>query len=298
MSTQAGHSADAYRPDRMVRIPVVGGELAVGVWGSGEPVTLAVHGITGSHRSWALVAEWTRGNGTFVAPDLRGRGASNELPGPYGLGLHVQDCLAVLDAFDAGTATVLGHSMGAFVSVVLAADFAERVRRLVLVDGGPPLGRPPGDTIDEQLATMIGPAAKRLEMRFASVRAHHDFWQAHPALADWHPVMESYVDYDLTGEEPTLRSRVSIEAVHGDAKDMLEGPDLPNAWRRLDGDAVFLRAERGMLNEEQPLYPDPAPIAERMPVRTVENTNHYTILFGESGARAVAQATAQPDITS
>lgn len=296
MHNRAGLGPEAYQADKIVQVPVVGGELSVGVWGEGEPVTLAIHGITSSHRAWGLVAEEMRGRGTLLAPDLRGRGASNALPGPYGMSLHAEDCLAVLDTAGVERAGVVGHSMGGFVAVVLAANFGDRVGRVVLADGGPPLGRPPGDTVDEQLAAVLGPAAKRLEMRFASVRAHHDFWHAHPAFAEWHPAIESYVDYDLTGEEPMLRSRVSFEAVRGDSLDILEGPDLADAWRRLDGDLLFLRAQRGMLNEERSLYPDPAPIAERMPVYTVEGTNHYTILLGEPGAEAVANVViGQPD---
>ncbi|GLZ78133.1 hypothetical protein Afil01_29400 [Actinorhabdospora filicis] len=269
-----------------VNVTVPGGDLAVGVWSNGPgPVVLAVHGVTASHLSWASVAGHF--TGTLIAPDLRGRGDSGRLPGPYGMARHGDDLAAVLDALGHDRVTVAGHSMGGFVSLVLADRHPERVSRLVLVDGGPPLPAPPG-TPEERLAAVIGPAVTRLSMRFESTEAYRDFWRKHPALAEWGPDVEAYVDYDLTGEAPQLRSKVSAEAVRGDSIDMYDGDALSGAWERLRHDAVFLRAEAGMLGAPPALYPDPAPIAARMPVRTLPGTNHYTILLGETGAPAVA----------
>lgn len=54
---------------------------------------------------------------------------------------------------------VVGHSMGAFAAVVLANLFPDRVRSLVLVDGGLPLQVPAGLTDAEIVAAVLGPAA-------------------------------------------------------------------------------------------------------------------------------------------
>ena len=275
---------------RRTTVPVAGGELAVGMWGDGPTAVLAVHGVTGSHLCWRPVAERLPPGTKLIAPDLRGRGDSGGLPGPYGMAGHAADCAAVLDGLGLADAVVVGPSMGGFVALVLADRYPERVRRLVLVDGGPPLPLPPGETPQQQLAAVIGPAAQRLGVRFASRTAYRDYWRAHPALADWTPALESYVDYDLTGVEPELRSKASADAVAADSIDVYQGEALPAAWRRLRHDAVFLRAERGMLGAPPPLYPDAAALAARLPVRTVPGTNHYTIVFGADGAAAVAAA--------
>lgn len=275
---------------RRVQVPVPGGELAVGVWGTGSRAVLAAHGVTSSHRAWQLVADRLPADTVLVAPDLRGRGDSGFLPGPYGMARHADDCVAALDALGHPEAIVAGHSMGGFVALVLADRHPERVRRLLLVDGGPPLPPPPGDTPEERLAAVIGPAAARLSMRFPDLEAYRAYWQAHPAFADWTPAIESYVDYDLTGEPGALRSKVSADAVRGDSVDLYAGDALPRAWSRLRHEALFLRAEDGMLGAPPALYPDPAPIAARMPVRTIGGTNHYTVLLGARGAAAVAEA--------
>ena len=51
----------------------------------------------------------------------------------------------------------------------------------------------------------------------------------------------------------------------------------------------FVRAERGMLNETPPLYPD-LDVLARLAVTTVPGSNHYSILFGDAGVSAVAAA--------
>ncbi|GAA3815234.1 alpha/beta fold hydrolase [Streptomyces chiangmaiensis] len=274
---------------RRTAVPLADGELTVGIWGSGRRAVLAVHGVTSSHRAWQLVAERLPADTLLIAPDLRGRGDSAALPGPYGMARHADDCVAALDALGYAEVVVAGHSMGGFVALVLADRHPERVRRLVLVDGGPPLPLPPGDTPEERLSAVIGPAAARLTMRFRDRDAYREHWRAHPAFAEWTPAVEAYVDYDLTGEPGDLRSKASADAVRDDSVDLYTGGAAAGAWSRLRHEALFLRAELGMLGALPALYQDPAPIAARMPVRTIEDSNHYTILLGPHGADSVAE---------
>jgi lipase len=268
------------------QVPVSGGELTVALWGlpgDGPPV-LAIHGITANHLAWGMVAPLVAGS--VVAPDLRGRGGSGSLPGPFGMAAHAADCVAVLDALGIERAVVVGHSMGGFVASVLAHRHPSRVARLVLVDGGAPL--PLADGVDVE--TALGPAVARLSMRFASNTEYHDFWRQHPSFTEWNPAIEAYVDYDLTGAAPALRSKVNGDAVRADFVDLHSGAEPLAAYEALPADTVFLRAERGMFNQPDGLYPDPAAIG--LAVTTVPGTNHYTILLGEHGAGAVAAALA------
>ena len=128
---------------RLLDIPVGGGDLRVLVWGTGKRVAVAVHGLTASAMSWQAVARQMPAGWTLAAPDLRGRGHSAHLPGPYGLERHAADVTAVLRHFG-GRPVLAGHSMGAYV-VLLARDANPKLsRRLVLVDGGLPLPVPDG----------------------------------------------------------------------------------------------------------------------------------------------------------
>ena len=192
---------------RLLNIAVDGGELRVLQWGTGKRVAVAVHGITASAMSWQAVARHVPPDWTLAAPDLRGRGHSNDLPGPYGLERHAKDVMAVLRHFG-GRPVLAGHSMGAYVALLARDIQPGLVRRLVLVDGGLPLPVPEGTDLDAALEASLGPALTRLSQTFGSTEAYLDFWKAHPALAGhWTPDVEAYVRYDLTGEPGQLRPR-------------------------------------------------------------------------------------------
>jgi lipase len=280
------------------RVPVDGGELAVARWGDGGPVVLAAHGITASHLSWAVVAELIANELTLIAPDLRGRGDSGQLPGPYGMAQHARDLLAVVDHAGASEVVVAGHSMGGFVATTFATMFPERTAGVVLADGGPAIvaPQPEGTDIDVVLQAVIGPALDRLRRTFASREEHRAFWRAHPAFAGTGADLErldAYADHDLHGPDGALRSKVSIDAVRADGRDTLINDDIRHAVGQIDAPAVLLLAERGMLNEETPLLSTDAVSAlrtRRGPLETIRvpGTNHYTLTMSAPGARAIA----------
>ena len=299
----AQHDAggDAPTPSRTLRVPVRGGELTCGVWGPEDPeapVVLAVHGITAHHRCWPLVARALPGV-RVVAPDLRGRGRSAGLPAPYGLEQHAHDLEQVLDHLGVPEVRLVGHSMGAFVVLTLAARIGDRATGLVLVDGGLPLLPPAGGapSPDATPDDVLGPAAARLRMTFESHEAYRDFWREHPAFVDdWSPVVEGYVDYDLEGEAPHLRPSAAVAAVATDASQLFGGAAYEAAMRAVRVPTTFLRAPRGLMDEPQALYPPDAAGRARVllpQLRDVEvdDVNHYTIVLGPRGAEAVAAAT-------
>jgi pimeloyl-ACP methyl ester carboxylesterase len=278
-------------------VEVDGGTLQVGRWGTGRPVVVAAHGITGTHRAFRALAEQLGEEVTLLAPDLRGRGRSNQVSGPFSMAAHADDLVAVLYHVGVQRAMIVGHSMGGFVAVVTAHRHPERVERLVLVDGGLPLELGPlaGRPVDEIVAAVIGPALQRLRMTFPSTAAYLDFWRQHPALGrDWNDYCEDLYSYDLEGEGSALRSGVREAAVLADADSQLLQDDIPAALGALRHPAVLLRAPAGMLGTEPGLYPDAwlADWHQRIPeLRSllVPEVNHYTILLTERGARAVAR---------
>lgn len=280
-------------------VAVRGGSLRVGSWrgtGQVERVVLAVHGITSSHLAWALVAErLTREPGVLVlAPDLRGRGRSGSLPGPWGMAQHAEDVAAVLAELAGGQCDVAaGHSMGGFVVVQLAASRPDAAAELVLVDGGVPLVLPEGWTARAAAEVGLGPAAERLSMQFADRAAYRDFWRAHPAFADDFPAaVQDYVDYDLDPGGPPWLSSCSAEAMFADhAEQFTDGP-VERAWPSLRAPVTFLRAPRGLQDEPGGIYPRPRLDAWRrhrnFSWREVEDVNHYTITLGGTGAEQVS----------
>ncbi|MGH3182202.1 MAG: alpha/beta hydrolase [Streptosporangiaceae bacterium] len=280
---------------RLLNVAVDGGDLRVLLWGTGKRVAVVVHGITASGMSWQGVARHMPPDWTLAAPDLRGRGHSDHLPGPFGLDRHARDVVAVLRHFG-GRPVLAGHSMGAYIALLARDAHPELVRRLVLVDGGLPLPAPEGIDLDAALDAALGPAIARLGQTFPSTEAYLDFWRAHPALAGhWTADVEAYVRYDLAGEPGRLRSRVVGDAVRADGRDVLAEKPFADALPRLTRPTPLLTAPAGMFGEPPPLIPHEVVAAwqGRVPAlrpQVVPGVNHYTILFGNQAAAAVSQA--------
>ena len=232
----------------------------------------------------------------LVAPDLRGRGLSADLPGPAGLHVHADDCAALLDALGLERVVVAGHSMGGLAAVVFADDYPQHVERLVLVDGGLPLHAPPGLTAEQTMAATLGPSAARLAMTFPSRMAYLDFWRAHPAFGarlDEH--MAAFLNYDLRPAPGGYVSRVRLDAVRDDVVSQLAPDVLPPALARLRVPAQFLHAPRGFFDDPHLLYPDHEVLEwrRRLPllrVTEVPDVNHYSIMFKPWAVALIADA--------
>lgn len=259
---------------------------------------VAVHGITGNHQAWGAVAGALAGAADLVAPDLRGRGASRDLPGPYGMRAHADDVIAVLDHLGLGQAVLVGHSMGGAVVAIAAVRHPERVAALVLVDGGPALPLPSDADPGEVLAATLGPALERLSMTFDSVDAYRDFFHQHPAFAAPGAVNDdvvAYLEHDLVPDGDRFRPAPVPEAVQVDGRELLVDDEVRAATERFDCPATLLRAPRGLFDQVPPLLPDEAlaDLRSRWRIgdeRLVADTNHYTIVFAPHGAAAVAEA--------
>jgi lipase len=289
-------------------VAVDGGTIRVGDWGPAEPdspadpTVIALHGVTASHLAWAAVAGALPKylpKVRLVAPDLRGRGRSAGLPGPYGMARHAEDLEAVIEALELPAAILLGHSMGGFVAVVSAHLFPDRFSDLLLIDGGIPLALPEGISKEDLLEATLGPAARRLSMTFPDRATYLEFWKAHPAFAadpggDYLQCLVDYADYDLTGTEPHLRPSASLEAVRQDSMDLYGGGVVLEALGALKNPFTLMTAPAGLLNEVPGLY-SPSQIERwraELPAATVQevpDVNHYTIVMGQAGASAIAR---------
>lgn len=314
----ASHRRAAVGPDYgQRRVAVRGGQIMVGHWGPIKdrqaPTILAVHGVTSSHRSFGLLAEALPGV-RIIAPDLRGRGRSNNLPGPFGMPAHADDLAAVLEELAEGPVVLVGHSMGAFATLVLADRHPERVAATVLIDGGIPLKVPEGLDADQTVQAILGPAAERLAMTFSGVEEYRGFWQHHPALQnEWTALLEDYITYDLEPAEPTdpaagdaakapvaagrFRPSTRYEAIAQDTVQQMADGSLLQAIQNLRTPTELVWSRRGLLNEIPGLYTqdyleqwvDQVPaLQQHLHITEVPETNHYTILMAAHGARSVA----------
>ena len=289
-----------------IQVPVTGGELTVGRWGTGDRIVFASHGITANHLSFTRVAELaverSGGEVSVVAIDHRGRAGSAACPGPFGLQAHGDDVATVMDHFGVARATLTGHSLGGFIIANAAERHPDRVDRLVLIDGGVPFpgsGQPLPEDVDIEavVGAVIGPALARLDMRWDTEDEYVDFFRAHPAFEppnEWTATVEDYVRYDAAlDDDGRVRSSVDKEAVLVDGGAAIVDPASAAAIERVGMPTELLWCPRGLLDEDGGLY-DVAYVDEvagrldHLGATLVDDTNHYTIVTTDHGAGAVA----------
>jgi pimeloyl-ACP methyl ester carboxylesterase len=150
-------------------------------WGTeGKPVMILVHGGLDHARMWDWVARALRDDFHVYAMDLRGHGNSAWAPGAmYSIGEHVLDLSALADVIQRYPIHVIGHSLGAVVSLLYAGIYPNKVQKVVAIEG---VGLPIARRYTER------PAADRLrewveKCRAAETRTSHSYPNLAAAVA-------------------------------------------------------------------------------------------------------------------
>ena len=109
--------------------------LAATEYGAGRPVAI-LHGLFGSARNWASIAQRLASHHRVVAFDLRNHGAS-PWADTMGYAAMAEDVRAAMAARGHQRFALIGHSMGGKAAMVLALNAASTVERLIVVDIAP-----------------------------------------------------------------------------------------------------------------------------------------------------------------
>jgi pimeloyl-ACP methyl ester carboxylesterase len=106
----------------------------------GEPVLL-IHGFTlDGEGQWGPVVKVLEKDYKLIAMDCRGHGGSDKPHDPKKYGLEMaRDAVRLLDHLKIDKAHVVGYSMGAGITLQVAARYPERVRTATLGGAGLPL---------------------------------------------------------------------------------------------------------------------------------------------------------------
>ena len=139
-----------------VRLSLPHIELAAHLFGpeDGRPV-IALHGWLDNANSFARLAPRLQGV-RVIALDMAGHGHSGHRPAGAGYALwdYAHDVLQVAEQLGLKRFALLGHSMGAIVSLVLAGALPERITHLGLIDGViPPTAN--GDNAAERMGMAL-----------------------------------------------------------------------------------------------------------------------------------------------
>lgn len=100
------------------------------------PVIVLIHGVNDQAGSWAPVAIKLARDFRLIVPDLPGHGSSEPRTGPISLPMIVERLHAVIEKEQASRVTLVGNSMGAWISMMYTLDHPDRVERLIIESGG------------------------------------------------------------------------------------------------------------------------------------------------------------------
>jgi non-heme chloroperoxidase len=216
----------------------------------GEPLIL-LHGLADSWYSFSRVLPLLPGSYRVFALDQRGHGESDRPASGYTVADFAEDVVAFLDAMEIPRATLVGHSMGAFVAQRVAIIAPDRVQRLVLIGGATSARNEALLGVQQELAPL--PPAMPI-----------DFIEAFQYSTVHAPMPKIFMDRVIaeTAKVPTRVARSALDGLLASAdSSQLAAIRVPTLLVWGEHDAIFEAPSRAAMREaiagaEHQLYPE------------------------------------------
>lgn len=197
--------------------------------GGDRPPLVMVHGITDDGLCWTPVAEVLSAHFDTILVDMRGHGKSEAPETGYSIENMARELAGFLQALKLEKPSLLGHSMGAITSLVMAGMFPDLPRAILLEDPPafwvPPVRR--ADDTPNTLAIWIEANKRKTgEELFAECRANPNWSEAEFGL--WVDSKHRY--------SPRIIALVEPQAIHTS--------DYPLLMKSVACPALFISADR------------------------------------------------------
>lgn len=164
-------------------VTVEGARIALTVWGdAADPVVVLVHGGAAHRGWWAPLAPLLARDHRVVALDLSGHGDSDHRE-RYHPGTWADEVMAAAQAAGPGRPTVVGHSMGGFVTIVAAAEHGDRLHGAMVLDA--PIRRPDPETEEGRRHGRGMFRSPKTYPDLATAKAHFHLVPPQPARNPW-----------------------------------------------------------------------------------------------------------------
>jgi pimeloyl-ACP methyl ester carboxylesterase len=251
-------------------------------WGEQGPPIVCVHGLTANAFCFQSYADALASDYRVIAYDLRGRGDSDKLEDGYSIPIHTDDLSELIDELNLERPIIIGHSLGALIALNFAAQYPDKLSKLVLIDAGAPL---PWKTSAEQPLWLTA-SISRLGVPIASYKEYIARLQAVPFLGPyWNEYVDLYFKHDVyPNSDGTVTSKTYREAIIEEGEHF---NDINPAalWDRVQVPTLLLRAGQGLFTDDDQLLPERAAAQMQQAIPDCHfvnfpTLNHYTILFG------------------
>src|SRR5437763_9515896 len=191
------------------------------------PALAILHGLFGSGRNWASIAQRLAAHHRVIALDLRNHGASPWAE-TMNYGEMAEDVRASLKALGYERYALLGHSMGGKTAIMAALQHPEAVERLIVADIAPL----------SYAMRHLGEVQAMRRLDLAGIRRRS---QADTALAPAVPdrAERGFLLQNLIFDNGGARWRLNLEAIEQEMAPPVDFPAKP-AGRIYDGPALFI----------------------------------------------------------
>lgn len=230
--------------------------------GKGSPIVI-IHGLYGSSDNWLAISKRLSGHHTVYAIDLRNHGRSPHHP-DHTFSDMVNDLAQFFDDHQIEKAIVLGHSMGGKTAMLFAADYPERVEKLVVADIAPKDYMRLGDESQYYFHRTVLMAM--MEINFDFINTRQDVADSLAEKIDSQDVIQFLLkNASVDSKSKKLYWRLNVEALYNHLEEMVEGGNERYFEDRLPitvYPVVFIRGlkSRYILDDDIPslkrIYPD------------------------------------------
>ncbi len=261
---------------RNKHLKVNGISLAYHDWPGERGPLICLPSIAGHKGSFTALAQRLSPEFRILAPDLRGRCDSSKPKEGYGFSYHARDILAFADALHLQAFSLVGHSFGATASVYIASVRPDRVKSLMLVDGG-------ADPRAEILRGMYE-TTRKLTKVYSSMDEYLDNQRSVSYYRPWTPALERYLKEDVeVMSDGSVQSKSSADAIQRDL-DIHFYYSMCLHFPHLRCPVLFLRPLQGLAVNSGHIFSDAeaANIVRQIPNcrrANVQGGNHYTMLL-------------------
>jgi pimeloyl-ACP methyl ester carboxylesterase len=271
---------------KTIRIKGDGIGIQAAEWSGDGATVLCVHGLTANCRSFDEPAKGISPPHRVLAVDLRGRGLSDKPDHGYSIEHHVRDLAAAAADLGLEDHFVMGHSLGAYIGLAYTAAHPERVRGLVLMDGGADLS--PAQWL--KVSAGIKPSIDRLGMVFPSFEDYLAQVKLAPFLHPWNETLENYFRYESEAAPGGgVRSRIDPRHIDEERGNLIALRPT-DYYPRISCPVLILRAAEPIITGDDFVLPEevlPAFLASLPQAKLVnmEGMNHYSLVLQPCPAR-------------
>ncbi|KSU83538.1 Pimeloyl-ACP methyl ester carboxylesterase [Fictibacillus enclensis] len=235
---------------------------------------IAIHGLTGNHKQMHYYAEKLKGDYRVIAVDLRGRGNSSAADENTSLFQHAEDIITLIKELKIEEPLLLGYSMGAFISAVVASEM-EDVKGVILLDGAA--------ACTQQQRDIVQPSLSRLSKTYETQEQYiKELKEIYGRLGvTWTDHLKSVAEYETHEVNGHWENKSSEVAIESDFNSFYSF--VPEEICSKVTCPVLLVHASGAIGTFPPLFYAEAYDETRKHIEDLENVtsdcNHYTMVF-------------------